>query len=385
MNINGFIKYHKDESFNELPFSYVDGLILSELSYVNLDLLFKKKQKELRLGDISSDELTKKIFEGSVDASRNKIMLHNMITSKRYQDIIIKNVKRYFSKENYNQFLAFTAVLPNKRLFISYRGTDTTLIGWREDFLLLYKKGILSQEQALKYARYVLRDNKMKFYLGGHSKGGNLAFYTALNLSKEYTSRLIEAYSYDGPGFREGIKDFPSYKLVIKKMIKFRTYNNVIGSIFNNMDKYKVVYSPGLLLGGHDPFYWQINKEHNDFKYAKDTSKLSKKYSARCMNWLESLTLEDRELAADALFTVFDKNDTIYDLLRNFIKNLSKLNKSLEKFSEEQRDKLRVILRRFFRFLVDSNKIKGMKKEQKILDKEIKENKHKKKKANKDE
>lgn len=379
MNINGYIRYNKNKTFNELSFSYVDGLVLSELSYVNLDLLFKRGQRELRIGDIKNNELTKKVFEGSVDASHNKTMLRYMIASKRYQDIVIKNVKRSFSKERYNQFLAFTAVLPNKRLFISYRGTDTTLIGWREDFLMLYKNGILSQTQALSYARYALRGNKMRFYLGGHSKGGNLAFYTALNLSKEHASRLINAYSYDGPGFRSGIKDFPSYKYVIRKMIKFRTYNNVIGSIFNNLDKYKVVYSPGLLLGGHDPFYWQINKEHIDFKYAKDTSKLSKKYSARCMNWLESLTLEDRELAADALFTVFDKNDTIYDLLKNFVKNLSKLNKSLEKYTEEQREKLKVIIRRFFRFLVDSNKIKGMKKETKIQEKELRENKKGKK------
>ncbi|MCR4879682.1 MAG: DUF2974 domain-containing protein [Bacilli bacterium] len=370
MNINSYIKVNKNKSFEELPFNYVDGLILSELSYINLDILLYRKD-ELKLKDIDKSKLNKKVFERSVDASKNKIMLNLMIDAPRYQDLIVRDVERSFSSEEGNQFLAMTIKFPDGRLFLSYRGTDTTLTGWKEDAFLIYKDTILAQDEAIEYALRLLRGKKIPFYLAGHSKGGNLAFYTALNLPSKEAEYLIEAYSYDGPGFKDGIENYPSYHNVINKMVKFRTYNNVIGSFFNNMKKYKVVHSTGLLFGGHDPFYWQVGKD-NDFIYKKDISKTSKKYSKRVMNWLESLTYEDRKLATDALFDLFDSSETIYDLFKNFGKDIIHRNERLKDYTEEEKIKLRVIIRRFLAFVFGASSVKEMKKNQEILDNELK-------------
>ena len=371
MNINGYIKHVKDKSFEELPFNYVDGLIYAELSYINFDLLLGKRD-ELTFKDIKKEELTKEVFEGSVDANKNKIMLNLMRESIRYKNTVVRNAKRTFSKENVNQFFAVTFVLEDETLYLSYRGTDTTLIGWKEDALLTYQETIKAQEQALIYARYALRGKDNDFYLGGHSKGGNLAFYAALNLSLDKSNNMINAFSYDGPGFKNGITKFPRYKNVRNRLEKFLTYNDVIGSFFNNMKRYKVVHSPGLLFGGHDPFYWQVVSSTNDFKYAKDVSKASKKYSKRVMKWLESLTYDDRKLATEALFDVFATNNTIYDLFRNFLKNIISIKKSLAKYSKEEREKLKAIIRRLFGFLLNSSKVKDIKKKQAILDRELK-------------
>ena len=378
MTINGYIKQNKDKSFEELPFSYVDGLIYAELSYINFDLLLGKRD-ELTFKDIKKEELTKEVFEGSVDANKNKIMLNLMRQAKRYQNTKVRNVKRLFSDVDANQFLAVTFVLDDDTLYLSYRGTDTTLIGWKEDAFLTYKDKIKAQEQALNYARYALRGRDNDFYLGGHSKGGNLAFYAALNLSIDKSNNMINAFSYDGPGFKNGITKFPRYKNVRNRLVKFLTYNDVIGSFFNNMKRYKVVHSTGLLFGGHDPFYWQIKARNNDFWYVKDVSRASKKYSKRVMKWLESLTYADRKLATEALFDVFANNATIYDLFRNFLKNLISIKKSLAKYSEEDREKLKAIIRRLFGFLLNSSKVKDIKKKQAILDRELKPKKKKRK------
>ena len=370
MNINGYIKANKDKSFNELPFSYVDGLIYSELAYINFDIILGKK-KEMAFKSMRKRMLTKEVFEGSVDANKNKIMLNLMRHSKRYENTVVRNVKRLFSNEDANQFLAVTFVLEDGTLFLSYRGTDTTLIGWKEDAFLTYKDTIKAQEQALNYARYALRGKDNPFYLGGHSKGGNLAFYTALNLSLDKAKQLINAFSYDGPGFKNGITKFPRYNNVRIKMVKFLTYNDVIGSFFNNIKNAKVVHSTGLLFGGHDPFYWQVLSKSNDFWYAKSTSRASKKYSKRVMRWLESLTYDDRKLATDALFEVFNNNITIYDLFRNFLKNLTMIKKSLAKYSDEEKEKLKAIIKRLLGFLLNSSKVKDIKKKQAILDREL--------------
>lgn len=370
MNIIGYIKQNKEVSYLELPFNDVDGLVFSELAYINFDLLVKDK-KELKLSTIKDEELTDEVFEGSVDYKKNKLMLKLMIDAPRYRDIKIHNIQRAFSHQVANQFLAMTLVLPDNTLFLSYRGTDTTLIGWKEDMYLAFKTTILSQEQALKYAEEELKEVDTPFILGGHSKGGNLAFYTAFNLSKDKVTNLIKAYSYDGPGFKDGIKDFPNYDEVINKLVKFKTYNDVVGNFFANLKKYKVVRSPGLLLGGHDPFYWQIVASNDDFKYAKDISKASKKYSKRVMRWIDSLTYEDRELATDALFTVFGKNATVYDLYKNFIKNLRDLKKTIKKYNKEERKRLKAILKRLFGFIFNTKKTRKIKKQQAILDTEM--------------
>ena len=379
MNIVGYIKQNKEASYLELPFNDVDGLIFSELAYINFDLLVKDK-KELKLSNIKDEELTDEVFEGSVDYKKNKVMLSLMKEAPRYKDIKIRYVKRYFSKKEINQFLAMTLVLPDGTLFLSYRGTDTTLIGWKEDMYLAFNDTILAQEQALTYANYALRGKDTPFILAGHSKGGNLAFYTALNISKEKLPNLIKAYSYDGPGFKDGIVNFPNYRQVVGKMVKFKTYNDVVGNFFANLRKYKVVRSPGLLFGGHDPFYWQVNPRTNDYRYAKDISRGSKKYSKRVMRWVESLTYEDRELVTDALFAVFGKNATVYDLYRNFVRNLRDLKKVMKRYTKRERKRLKAILKRLVGFIFNTKSVRGIKRKQAILEIEMMSKKEKKEK-----
>ena len=374
MNINGYVKQYGDKSFQEVPFNYVDGLIFTEIAYINFDRLLKYKDVVV-IKDIKERSLVKALFEGSVDARKNKILLKRMIASTRYGDLKISNVQREFSEKRANQFLAFTITLPDDTLFITYRGTDTTLIGWKEDAFLSFKEIIRAQQQALTYAKNILKNKGYKFYLGGHSKGGNLAFYTALNLPDEKVDNLITAFSYDGPGFKDGIKNFPQYEKVIGRMVKFLTHYDVVGLLFNNMKKYKVVKSPGILLGGHDPFDWRVIGDKHDFNYAKSVAKSSLKYSKRVMRWIESLTYEDRKLMTEAIFDIFDENDTIYDLFKNFIKNLARMNKALEDYTASERERLKGMVRRLFGFLVNSSKIKGIKKQQAIVNKTFKPSK----------
>ncbi|MBR0295579.1 MAG: DUF2974 domain-containing protein [Bacilli bacterium] len=357
MNINSYIRKFGQKSFEELSFNDIDALILAELSYIDIDTLFEEGQTEICINDIDIKNAKKSTFSSSVDALYNKTMLKNMINSVRYKDLVIKDVIRKYSIKDINQFYALNVVFPNGDCYLSYRGTDITLIGWKEDFLITYQKTMLSQIQALEYADEVLCKSDCRFYLGGHSKGGNLAFYTALNLGKKYEDRLILAYSFDGPGFRDGITDFVSYEKVIDKMIKYRTYNDVIGAFFNNMTRYKVVHSTGLLFGGHDPFFWQINGTKGQFMYAKDISAPSKKYSARFMAWLNSLSYDDRALTTDAFFEMIKENETVYDLLKNFGKNVAFRKKSLSRYSENERTRLKIIIKTLLKYLFSSKNL----------------------------
>lgn len=351
MNVNSYIKKYGKYTFNERPFEDVDALILSALSMMSFDD-YVKDTGEITLKDIDINTLDKKVFYDSPDRRFNREQLINMVLSNRYKDLVIKNVRRIFSEENSNQFYAITIVLPDNTLFLAFRGTDITLVGWKEDFILSVKESILSQEQAEEYTNDILSKTDAMFYLGGHSKGGNVAFYSALHLKDEYLNRFIRAYSFDGPGFRVDMKGFPSYENVIHKLTKYRTYNNLIGSMFNQMKQYSVVYSNGLLLGGHDLYYWQINPTTGRFKLTKDVSLVSKLYTKRFMDWVNTVSLDDRALATETFFEIFKDCKTIYDLPTRAPKDLLKIKEVLNNYPKEDQDRISVIVKRLVKYLL---------------------------------
>ena len=350
MNVNSYIKKFGDYTFEERPFGYVDSLIFSELSMFSFDSVLEGKES-IQLKDINLDKYINSLVYDSPDRRFNKNQIRAMVKSNRYKDLTIKYVRREFSKELVNQFYAITIVFPNGDFYVSFRGTDISMIGWKEDFLLATQETFLAQEQAREYLKYVIKKENGNFYIGGHSKGGNVAFYSALHLTEEESKRVIEIYSFDGPGMRKDIKELPGYPYVINKMTKFKTFNNMIGSMYNQFEKCKVVHSPGLLFGGHDVYYWQVNSRTGDFMYAKDVSGTSKRYMKRFMNWVESLPIEDRKLATDTLFIVFNDCNDIYDLAKYWVKDLLNIRKSLKHYSKEDQDKLKNIFKTLLKYL----------------------------------
>ena len=354
MTINSYIKKFGKYTFEQRPLGPVDFLILAELSMLSFDSIVNENGSVI-LKDLDPENIPPVVVEDSPDRRFNARQLKEMILSERFKNLEVKNIKRIFSEENVNQFYAITIVFPDGDFYISYRATDISLIGWKEDFLIAQQDTFLAQEQALEYLKEALKQESGRFYVGGHSKGGNMALYSAFHLSEEEAKRLIQAQSFDGPGMRKSIRQLPAYPYVIDKMIKYRTYNNVIGSLYNQFERYKVVHSTGLLFGGHDVYYWQINPITGDFLYAKDISAPAKKYSQRFMIWLETLPIEDRKLATDTLFKVFNDCKDVYDLPKKAPKDLLMIKKSLKEYPEEDQKKLKLIFKTLLQYLFAFN------------------------------
>lgn len=355
MTINSYIKWFGKYTFSQRPLGPVDFLILAELSMLSFEPVLNGKES-IKLKDIDPEKIPDEMVEDSPDRRFNKRQLKEMILSKRFKNLEVKYVKRIFSEENSNQFYAITIVFPNGNLYISYRGTDITMVGWKEDFIIAQQDTFLAQEQAVEYLKDVLNKESGRFYIGGHSKGGNIGLYAAFHLAEEEAERFIHGFSFDGPGMRKDMKELPAYPYVIDKMTKYRTYNNIIGAVYNQFEQYKVVHSTGLLLGGHDVYYWQINPITGDFLYAKDVSSLSKKYADRFMQWVESLPIEDRKLASDTLFVVFNDCKDVYDLAKKGPKDLINIKKSLATYPIEDQKKLKSIFKTLLKYLFVFNK-----------------------------
>ena len=348
MNIVGYANKYGKKKFSELPFNEIDALIFAELSYINFNHVIKdftfKKMKDLVIED------KKAFYFGSVDANGNRKLVETMMKSPRYENVKIGYCVSQISKKTNEQFFAMTLIMPNREAYISFRGTDVTISGWREDLLLAFQDTMPAQKSALRYIKNAITLFKGRFYIGGHSKGGNLAIYSALSLGEKNEGRLIKAYSFDGPGFRTDVETLPSFVRLQGKLVKFLTTHDVIGVIYNNFSNPKIVYSTGILLGGHDPFFWEIYERKMTFRYAKDRSLVSKKSEEALMNWLKNEPDESKKLAVTVVSDLLGESETIYDLLLNAARAIKRGKAVLDNYTNMQKDAAKEIFKKLGKY-----------------------------------
>lgn len=214
--MRNIIDYIKEElkTFDEKPLNQVDSLIFSNFVYINLDnfvpLLddienLEKTDKEIEIRDILKRENFDVMFKGTTLPDSFKEFIYELLASPRFRNVKIKYFINVSDKIVEKQFAAITFILNEEYSYIAFRGTDDTLNGWKEDFNMAFKSPIPSQEEALEYVNKIYKSLTPKIYLGGHSKGGNLAVYTLVKANEDIQNRIENVFSHDGPRFSRGI------------------------------------------------------------------------------------------------------------------------------------------------------------------------------------
>ena len=298
----------KQKSFTEDSFNIVDSLILAYLSYLHFPST-KTKLKDL---SVLKSAKTKK----------NKEFIKRVIASKRYKDIelcfYVEDTNDLIEK----QFSAITFLLPDNTMYISFRGTDSTLTGWKEDFNMAFMLPVPAQKEALNYVEKITKLIPRKFYIGGHSKGGNLAVYAGCNLSNALSSRIIKIYSHDGPGFIKEFLTTSNYQSIKNKIEKVVPSSSIIGMLLYTNEKYKIIKSSARGILEHDPFSWLV--EDNNFIILKDLSDGTAFTNKVINDFLSSLSKKEREIFIDSLFTVLKSTNltTLDEISKNFIVKL---------------------------------------------------------------
>lgn len=355
MNIISYVKKYGEKTFSELPFNNLDGLIFSQLSYVNFNYLIPEHGfVTLKSIKETLKQHNKDIYHDSVDYLNNEKTLRILSTCRRFRNVKVGYYKASFDESINKQFAAVTFLMPHNIGFISYRGTDISITGWKEDLYIAYRDTFPGQKDASAYIKTVTKLFKGKFYVGGHSKGGNLAIYSTLNMEKKLFDRLINVFSYDGPGMKDSIKEHKHYCLLKDKIIKFLTSNDMVGVIYNNVDDAKIVYSNGILLGGHDPFRWQVDLNKVDFVYSKNRSLLSKKYEEALMAWLNEVSDEDKSVVIHVIFEMLGDSKNVYDLLLNAGRLVVNGKKTWDQYTPQQRIKARETFKKLGKYFLSS-------------------------------
>ncbi|MBO4541253.1 MAG: DUF2974 domain-containing protein [Bacilli bacterium] len=343
MNIIDYVSTFGKKTFEESPFNEVDALVFAAFSYIGFELAPEFKEDENLVVSLKEFDpfKTKKLFANSVDSAFNVSLFKKMKRSRRFSEIRFGYVEAISDPEKIIQFGALTFFLPDGTMVLSFRGTDATLLGWNEDFLLTYEKEIPSHKLSVDYAHRVLTAfPDVPFYMTGHSKGGNLAVYASAKMRQSDFDRLILAYNFDGPDFR-----YPPQTVEARrhKWVKYMTKDDMIGIFYNFAHEPAIVYSSGALLGGHDPFFWSVNAKSPAFRRAKDRSRASYVVEKIFTRWLASLNDEDLELAVSGFVRVIGKSKTVYDLLYRGIPDLLNWKKAIKDYPEEKRTRFKEI------------------------------------------
>ncbi len=330
MNVLGFIKAHKDEDFNTFKFNEVDNLILSLIPYIDFtDIVNGFKGKKITLSEATQKLAKRKdIIEGFFVTNTFK-MLKAMMNTKRYGDILLYNYMKVVNSEM--QFSAITMLLNDKSIYIAYAGTDTSIIGWEEDFKMTYLYPGVSQKYAGVYFNKALGIIPHKVRIGGHSKGGNLAICAAINAKWIHQRKIRAIYNNDGPGFlREQVRS-KEYKRIQNKIKMYVPVHSIIGMILYHEKDYIVVKAKNLGILQHDAFNWQCN---NDGFIRAKLNKRSKVLEDKLTKKLEELPINKRIKVVNDLFMIF-KNNNIKDTKDIKIREIFKLIKDFKELDKE--------------------------------------------------
>ena len=291
-------------SLKDMAFNEVDALALAMVSYVPFDELKLDKKK------IKDSDLLKYIeaYKPSKNTSERKLKYIEVLTrvckAKRYDKAIFYNFKKIRDKEADKQFQAITIILKDF-IFVSFCGTDATVLGWKEDFNMAILEIVPSEIEAIKYANEIAENVWFKkILLGGHSKGGRLAITAAKGLNNK--RRLGAVFSFDAPNYPSSCYD-ADYKKIDSYILSYAPNESIIGRLMNEYHQKKIVKSTNKLLMQHDAFSWVI--QDRSFEYENDYSEQSNKI-VHTIN--HALTTYDEEKKRQFIDTLFDYLDRLH-------------------------------------------------------------------------
>lgn len=315
-------------SFREKPLCEVDSMVLSQLAMISASGCvppYLKSPGALKRGGMllhsmisgapkgtSLVELQQACASGEpflgFNTVKTKELLRLAAVSPRFGRLVLHDYCSVFSEREETQFAAIAFTCPRRFSYVAFRGTDRTVVGWKEDFNMAAQAPVPAQALALSYAEGVAGRTRTPLVLGGHSKGGNLAVYAAAKASPRVAARITAVYDHDGPGFPEGVFTPEERTRVQALARKTVPEESLVGLLMESVEPVKVVESDDHGLGQHSLFNWRL--AGGELVEACQLAP-SARFIADVLNqWVSEMTLDQRREAVDALFEAIKASGT---------------------------------------------------------------------------
>lgn len=348
-NVIDYLKWRGDITFEQVKLGEVDNLLLSLLAFVDFTGIVSHDPtaqpvtlKQAAMQFFFEHDIKKNKRPGLVISPHIYKMFRLMAESKRFGNLQLSAFVNEIDLQEEKQFCALTIRLKESISYISIRGTDDTIVGWKEDFNLLFLDEIPSQRRAVQYVNAVCAAQSGNFYIGGHSKGGHLALYAAVKCS-DYKNRIVAAFSNDGPGFSVAFTETPEYKAAEPKFHIYMPQNSVIGMFFENKDRRKVVKSKQVGVFQHDAVTWEVMGAN--FVRAK---KLSKGVGNTMLlnDRIHAMPLAARKHFVDVLFGMLESTGvkTLSELNARSLKHMITMIRTFNDLDKKERELMMLLI-----------------------------------------
>ena len=302
-----YITWRGDLTFMQQSFGEIDALILTQLSYLHFaDVLADGERRTLRELTPLIEAQPREPGKDSVIEDRHALLLR-AANCVRFGDLLISDAEDVFDMERDIQFAAMLVSLPNGVRVVAYRGTDSTLVGWREDLNMSFECPVPAQAEAVRYIERVAAAYNGRIQLCGHSKGGNLAVYSAACCLDTTRERIDAVYSFDGPGLDGSTLASPGYRAALPKVRHFVPQTSVIGMLMGVPERYTVVHSTTYSLKQHNTFTWELDGPR--FVALPRVDAASRFIKATLDDWLKDSTRETRKVFVETLFDVLEASN----------------------------------------------------------------------------
>ncbi len=296
-----YLQWRGDLSFAQDPPNAVDALIFSGLAYVSYGSITEADPYTPRsLRTAAEDFFCLEDCGSRVRVKNDMELLRAAAATRRFGEAKICMFRSLLIPEQETQFAAMTFLLDDGSLFLAFRGTDHTLVGWKEDFNMTFQQTIPAQRLALQYTRDVALQFSGEMRLGGHSKGGNLAVFAAARSSPMIQQRIRQVYNNDGPGFTKYMMGDPGYLVMVPRIRTLIPQSSVIGMLLEHEEPYTVIRSKTVGLLQHDLYSWEVLGP--DFILVEEITDSSQFLDATIKTWFAEMSNQERNQLVDVMF-----------------------------------------------------------------------------------
>ena len=302
-NISDYMDWRGDLPLSVSPFNEVDNLILCKLVALNFTGIIPED------GQLPLREAAEKYFElyGDGDVRLGVLvapgvvpLMKKLMASARFGSLALCDYVNHIDQAREEQFSALTLEVPDGTRFVSFRGTDDTIVAWKEDFKMSVEGPVHAQTDALTYLRRAAWRSAAPLRVGGHSKGGNLAVYASMNAPEEVQRRILRVYNNDGPGFRDSVQHTAEYQRIQPRITTLVPQYSLVGMLLSHDDDFEIVRSTETGIAAHNGFTWEVLG--TSFVRCDDFALRSRVFDQAIHAWADDLDDETRGQFVDTFF-----------------------------------------------------------------------------------
>ena len=346
-NILDYLSWRGDLTLAQSPFNEVDNLILAELSFVNFTGIVPGPGEGEGVPLHAAAEAFFRSHEGGdmgmgvLVPDEIPTLLRKMAECPRFREMKVNCFCDHLDVRKAEQFAAVTVELGDGSIYLSFRGTDDTIAGWKEDFLLGCQPEVPAQKKAVAYVKAVAAQYpRRKLMLGGHSKGGNLAVYGGVFVPLAIQRRISAVWSNDGPGFYGAVLETPQHARLEGRVHSIVPKSSVVGMLLEHEESYTVVDSDQVGLWQHDGFSWQVLG--TGFVTLREVSRQGRRNDLALKEWVRRLPVDQREKFVDGLFEVLTASGatTLTDLKEDGFRAAGAMVRAMKDMEKDTRDAL---------------------------------------------